>query len=89
MHSQLIFEINVFTIKVERVVAEVEDLANHGVMIDEPLIGLLEEQIKDLNLKDSFKETCIPSGGFDICNDPVERRNGRAPKDAMKELLMK
>jgi len=75
--------------KVSRVVSEVEDLANHGVIIQENLMGLLENQILELGLTDQFEESCVPSGGFCMNKDPVQRRNGRAPQGDMKEVLVK
>lgn len=57
--------------------AEIELLAQHGVMLPPNMQGLTEEQIDELKLKDDFAEVCIPSGGFVMNPDPVGRRNGR------------
>ena len=68
---------------------QVLDLAKHGVAIKPDLAGLLPDQIKELKLVDEFEEQCVPSGGFAYEADPVQRRNGRAPTKAMKEVLAK
>ena len=47
--------------------------------------GLTEEQIVELHLKDEFEDVCIPSGGFVVAKDPLERRNGRG--DALMIFL--
>ena len=68
---------------------QVLDLAKHGVAIKPDLAGLLPDQIKELKLVDEYEEQCVPSGGFAYEADPVQRRNGRAPTKAMKEVLTK
>ena len=68
---------------------QVLDLAKHGVAIKPDLAGLLPDQIKELKLVDEFEEQCVPSGGFAYEADPVQRRNGKAPTKAMKEVLAK
>lgn len=75
--------------KVARLAEEVLDLAKHGVAVKPELAGLLAEQVKELKLVDEYEEQCLPSGGFAYEADPVQRRNGRAPTKAMKEVLQK
>ena len=41
------------------------------------MVGLTEEQIQELKLRDEFEEVCIPSGGYVTSADPMGRRNGR------------
>lgn len=72
--------------KVARLAEEVLDLAKHGVAVKPELAGLLAEQVKELKLVDEYEEQCLPSGGFAYEADPVQRRNGRAPTKAMKEV---
>ena len=60
--------------------AEIELLAQHGVMMAPEMQGLLEQQVEELKLKDSFADVCIPSGGFVMNPDPVGRRTGRGTK---------
>ncbi len=56
---------------------EIENLSQHGVMLPPNMIGLTDEQIDELKLKDEFKDICVPGGGYIIMRDPVGRRNGR------------
>ena len=41
------------------------------------MLGLTQQQVEELKLKDSFVDVCIPSGGFTMNPDPVGRRTGR------------
>lgn len=56
---------------------EIDSLSQHGVMLPPNMIGLTEEQIQELRLKDEFGDVCIPSGGYVVNTDPVGRRNGK------------
>lgn len=58
-------------------VAEIESLSEHGVMLPPNMIGLTQEQIQELKLKDEFEDVCVPSGGHIQNPDPVGRRSGR------------
>lgn len=75
--------------KVTRLAEEVLELAKHGVAVKPELAGLLPDQVKELGLVDEYEEQCVPSGGFAFEADPCQRRNGRAPTKAMKEVLRK
>jgi len=57
--------------------AEIELLGKHGVMLPPNMVGLTEEQVKELKLKDEFEDVCVPSGGSVTAADPVGRRNGK------------
>ena len=72
--------------KVTRLAEEVLELAKHGVAVKPELAGLLPDQVKELGLVDEYEEQCVPSGGFAFDADPCQRRNGRAPTKAMKEV---
>ena len=72
--------------KVTRLAEEVLELAKHGVAVKPELAGLLPDQVKELGLVDEYEEQCVPSGGFAFEADPCQRRNGRAPTKAMKEV---
>ena len=72
--------------KVSRLAEEVLELAKHGVAVKPELAGLLPDQVKELGLVDEYEEQCVPSGGFAFEADPCQRRNGRAPTKAMKEV---
>jgi hypothetical protein len=56
-------------------------------MLPADMVGLTEEQVKELKLVDEWMETCVPSGGAVVNSDPTGRRNGQAPNDKMKEVL--
>ena len=55
-------------------------LADHGILLPPNMQGLTEEQITELHLKDEFEDSCVPSGGCVINNDPLGRRNGRGKR---------
>lgn len=55
---------------------EMEELAKHGITLPPNMMGLTDEQIVELKLKDDWADKCIPSGGSVICNDDIGRRNG-------------
>ncbi|XP_070504008.1 cilia- and flagella-associated protein 298 [Chironomus tepperi] len=90
--SKLTFEIvTIFNgcLKVRRICAEMEELANYGCMLPPEMIGLTNEQIEELKLFDTWAETCTPSGGYNLTKDPVGRRNGRQPLPQMQTMLRK
>lgn len=76
-------------LKVERLCSEIPELADHGISLPPNMQGLTEEQIEELNLRDEWGEKCIPSGGSVFRKDEIGRRNGQAPNDKMKEVLMR
>ena len=46
-------------------------------MLPPNMIGLTDEQVQDLKLKDELGDVCVPSGGHVVNPDPVGRRNGK------------
>ncbi|XP_017070542.1 cilia- and flagella-associated protein 298 [Drosophila eugracilis] len=74
-------------LKIQRVCMEIEELAEHGTMLPGEMIGLNEDQREELKLKDIWADKCIPSGGFTINKDPLLRRNGQQPTEAMQKVL--
>jgi len=74
-------------LKIQRVCMEIEELAEHGTMLPGEMIGLNEDQREELKLKDVWADKCIPSGGFTINKDPLLRRNGQQPSEAMQKVL--
>lgn len=64
-----------------------EELSKHGTLYPPEILGLTEEQVKELKLADTWGERCVPSGGFIIAKDPVGRRNGRQPTKAMQDVI--
>lgn len=76
-------------LKVSRLCYEIEELAKHGTQFPPDIMGLYEDQVKELGLKDDWGEICEPSGGFILEKDPVGRRNGKRPNDHMVKVLTK
>ncbi|XP_031728453.1 cilia- and flagella-associated protein 298 [Anarrhichthys ocellatus] len=76
-------------LKVDRICAEIPELADHGVTLPPNMQGLTEEQVVELKLKDEWEDQCVPSGGMVFRKDEMGRRNGHAPNDKMKEVLMR
>lgn len=76
-------------LKVQRVCAEVENLAEHGPCMPPNMQGLTDEQVEELKLVDEWAHKCEAQGGHVLNRDPIGRRNGRAPNANMAELLKK
>ncbi|XP_012691231.2 cilia- and flagella-associated protein 298 [Clupea harengus] len=76
-------------LKVDRICSEVPELAEHGITLPPNMQGLTDDQIVDLKLHDEWEDTCIPSGGAEFKKDEIGRRNGHAPNEKMKDVLMK
>ncbi|KAF6716280.1 UPF0769 protein C21orf59-like [Oryzias melastigma] len=76
-------------LKVERLCSEISELADHGILLPPNMQELTAEQIEELNLKDEWEDRCMPSGGAVFKKDEIGRRNGHAPNDKMKAVLMK
>lgn len=76
-------------LKVNRICSEIEMLAESGVSLPPNMQGLTEDQIEELKLVDEWAEKCSPSGGYDFKKDVMGRRNGRAPTQKMKDVLLK
>lgn len=74
-------------LKVARLAAELEELARHGPQLPPDILGLTDEQVAELRLVDEWAEKCTPMDGFQLCPDPVGRRNGRAPTAPMQRIL--
>ncbi|XP_063696110.1 cilia- and flagella-associated protein 298 [Culicoides brevitarsis] len=74
-------------LKISRICSEMEDLSNHGISLPPNMVGLTDEQIEELHLKDEFSESCYPSGGFVMNKDPTGRRNGQQPLANMQQIL--
>ncbi|KAG8136566.1 putative C21orf59-like protein [Naja naja] len=74
-------------LKVQRLCAEMESLAEHGIFVPPNMQGLTDEQIEELKLTDEWGKKCIPSGGSTVKKDDIGRRNGHAPNEKMKQVL--
>lgn len=76
-------------LKIYRICADMEMLAEHGPSLPPEMHGLTGEQIQELKLKDEWAEICEASGGFNLKTDVCGRRNGRQPLEKMQEVLRK
>ncbi|XP_048765916.2 cilia- and flagella-associated protein 298-like [Ostrea edulis] len=76
-------------LKVQRICAEMDELANHGITLPPNMQGLTDEQVEELKLKDEWAEKCAPQGGVKENKDPIGRRNGQAPNEKMAEMMKK
>lgn len=56
---------------------EIQELADHGILLPPNMQGLTEEQVVELNLRDEWEEKCVPSGGPVLRKDEIGRRNGQ------------
>ncbi|KAI5739757.1 hypothetical protein M8J77_023137 [Diaphorina citri] len=87
--QQLLEEIlNIYNgrLKVYRVMAEMEELAKHGTFLPPDMLGLTDEQVEELKLRDDQGERCKPSGYIEN-KDPIGRRNGYQPPIKMQDLI--
>jgi hypothetical protein len=75
-------------LKIERLVYEVKELADHGISLPPNMQGLTDEQLTELKLVNEWEKTCIPSGGSTFNIDDIGRRCGTAPSEEnMKKVL--
>ena len=51
------------------------------------MMGLTDEQVQELKLKDDWEDKCVPQGGFKFCKDDVGRRNGKGTLQTMVFVL--
>ncbi|XP_014488578.1 PREDICTED: UPF0769 protein C21orf59 homolog isoform X3 [Dinoponera quadriceps] len=76
-------------LKISRICYEIEELAKHGPMLPPNIMGLTDEQVQELKLKDEWADKCVPMGGWTFNKDQIGRRNGRQPNEKMQEVLKK
>ncbi|KAH0956844.1 hypothetical protein HN011_011977 [Eciton burchellii] len=74
-------------LKISRICYEMEQLAKHGVMLPPNIMGLTDEQVEELKLRDEWADKCVPMGGWTFNRDQIGRRNGRQPNEKMQEVL--
>ncbi|KAL0275434.1 UNVERIFIED_CONTAM: hypothetical protein PYX00_003282 [Menopon gallinae] len=74
-------------LKISRICYELEELVKHGTLFPPEILGLTPEQVEELHLVDDWGEKCVPSGGWTMNKDPIGRRNGRQPTEAMQKVL--
>ncbi|XP_035736986.1 cilia- and flagella-associated protein 298-like isoform X3 [Vespa mandarinia] len=90
MVEDVLYEVTIIyngRLKILRICYEIEDLAKHGTMLPPNIMGLTEEQVEELKLKDEWGEKCVPMGGWTFNKDGVGRRNGRQPNEKMQQIL--
>ncbi|PBC33333.1 hypothetical protein APICC_04441 [Apis cerana cerana] len=58
-------------------------------MLPHNMMGLTDEQVEELKLKDEWGEKCVPMGGWTFNKDVIGRRNGKQPNTKMQEVLKK
>ncbi|XP_050450210.1 cilia- and flagella-associated protein 298 isoform X2 [Cataglyphis hispanica] len=76
-------------LKISRICYEIDELAKHGTMLPPEIMGLTDEQVEELKLKDEWADKCSPMGGWIFHKDKIGRRNGRQPNEKMQEVLKK
>ncbi|KYN28440.1 Uncharacterized protein C21orf59 [Trachymyrmex cornetzi] len=76
-------------LKISRICYEIEELAKHGVMLPPDIMGLTDDQVEELKLKDEWADKCVPMGGWTFNKDKIGHRNGRQPNEKMQEVLKK
>jgi len=76
-------------LKVNRVVEHLKDISEHGVHLPANMIGLLPDQISELKLCEPDVQLTEPSQGFETDPDPLQRRNGKRPTEAGRDILEK
>lgn len=76
-------------LRLDRLCSAVEQLAAHGLHLPENMVGLTDDQIEELKLVDEWAGKCVPCGGAVFNQDPIGRRSGNAPNQAMKDVLLK
>lgn len=76
-------------LKITRICYELEELVKYGTFFPPDILGLTDEQVEELHLVDEWGEKCIPSGGWTFNKDPIGRRNGHQPKEAMQNVINK
>jgi len=76
-------------LRLERLADEVSQLAEHGIYKPTEAVGLTDEQIVEMKIKDLWTPKCFPSGGSEFNRDVIGKRTGNAPKAELKEVLNK
>eukprot|EP00040_Diaphanoeca_grandis_P027509 m.156728 g.156728 ORF g.156728 m.156728 type:complete len:292 (-) comp31020_c0_seq1:67-942(-) len=76
-------------LKIRRLSAEVEMLAEFGIAKPTQAVGLTDDQIVELKIKDEWTPKCYPSGGSVFNRDVIGRRTGNAPNEKLSQVLKK
>lgn len=84
-----LFKIHNMRLKLERLSDEVSMLAEHGIAKPMDAVGLTDEQIVEMKIKDEWTQKCFPSGGSVFNKDVIGRRTGNAPTAKLAEVMNK
>lgn len=76
-------------LRIRRLADQVDMLAEHGIAKPPDAVGLTEEQIAEMKIKDEWTPKCYPSGGSVFQKDEIGRRTGNAPTPKLAEVLRK
>lgn len=76
-------------LRLQRLCDEVSMLAEFGIAKPVEAVGLTDEQVSEMKIKDEWTPKCYPSGGAVYNRDDIGRRTGNAPNDKMAEVLTK
>eukprot|EP00037_Helgoeca_nana_P008381 m.74497 g.74497 ORF g.74497 m.74497 type:complete len:292 (-) comp18900_c0_seq1:2819-3694(-) len=76
-------------LRIGRLAREVEQLAEFGIAKPVEAVGLTDEQVTEMKIKDEWTPRCYPSGGSRPNRDDIGRRTGNAPLENMAEVLNK
>lgn len=74
-------------LRIGRLCDEIELLADHGIAKPPNMVGLTDDQIEELKLKDEWSDRSYPSGGSVFNADGVGRRTGSAPIARLAEVM--
>ncbi|OAF69360.1 hypothetical protein A3Q56_02900 [Intoshia linei] len=74
-------------LKIARIAAEMNELADHGLTLPGNMQGLTDDQLIDLKLTDSYGDTNLPSGGYVFSQDDIGRRNGKGPLEKLQKMI--
>lgn len=84
-----LLQIHNYRLKLERLASEVSMLAEHGIAKPMDAVGLTDEQIVEMKIKDEWTPKCFPSGGSVFKKDVIGRRTGNAPTAKLAEVMNK
>lgn len=76
-------------LKIERLCAQIQMLADHGISKPSEAIGLTDEQVVEMKIQDLWTPKCYPSGGSVFNRDDIGIRTGNAPKPELAQVLRK
>lgn len=66
-----------------------EELAKHGTMLPSNMMGLTDEQVIELKLKDEWADKCSPMGGWTFNKDVMGKKKIFIVKNDKKIIFRK